>query len=182
MRMAFTFYSMSPKEAERWGVPKTERHLYARLDLGKANLCLPEGCPGWFKRRTVLLGRQKEPIGVLEPAQLAERSAEQDVLGILAKTIAAGAGNLERHKWYSLNELLIAMNASERKAVAGSGDKNRTRAVKAALRGPGCVEVAGKTKNYEVLTDVGVLSIVIRNGKAGYQFSLGDPPAPARTA
>lgn len=173
IRIGVTLYSMSLKDAKRWGVQEKDRHLYVRLDAGKSNISLIDGKPRWLRRVSVPLGA--ESIGVLEPAALTEKQGSADPLRIIAKTIAAGAG-LQRDLFHKRAEVLAAMTEAERGQV--EGDKSHPhRFITLALTGVGVTLVAENT--YEAETDYGRLTIVKRSGKAGYVFRLGAAPAGA---
>lgn len=64
-RIVNTFHGMSKKDAERYGVPENERHLYVRLDDAKANLSLVSPDAQWFKRVGVQI-QNGEEVGTLE--------------------------------------------------------------------------------------------------------------------
>ncbi len=75
-RIVQTLFSMSPRDAEHYGVPDNERRLYIRLDDAKANLRLIDGEARWFKREGVTIANGDE-VGVLVPTTL-ERADEDD--------------------------------------------------------------------------------------------------------
>lgn len=89
MRLGCTLFTMSEKDAKRYGVSDSDRRLYARLDTGaKANLTLPAERPQWFKRESVTIANG-EAVGALvpvdlelreDPKELARASLIQDVL------------------------------------------------------------------------------------------------------
>jgi hypothetical protein len=68
-RVVQTLFSMSPKDAERYGVPEEERHLYIRLDDAKANVRLIGAEARWFRRVGVTIANGDE-VGVLVPQDL----------------------------------------------------------------------------------------------------------------
>ena len=68
-RIVQTLFSMSPKDAERYGVPEEERHLYIRLDDAKANVRLIGAEARWFRRVGVTIANGDE-VGVLVPQDL----------------------------------------------------------------------------------------------------------------
>jgi hypothetical protein len=167
MRIVYTFFNMSKKDAKNWGVSEDDAHLYARMDDAKANLFLSKDRPRWFKRVPVKLGGPAgETIGVLEPVALS-RGQNTDVLETIAKTIAAGNG-LSLGKQYSLSLLFGHMIESE-KATFGSGS-NRSRVIKAALDGPGWVSQGADV--HIGLTTYGKLTVKKKNGRDGFQFYL----------
>jgi hypothetical protein len=168
MRIAYTLFGMSKKEAKRWGVREDEAHLYVRMDDAKANLFLKKDQPKWFKRVSVQLGGRGETIGVLEPAKL-EQAKASDVPELIAKTIAAGSG-FERRKFYSLSELVEKMTVSER-AVFGANGSNRSRLVTDTLKGqPGWV--ATSPTEFSGVTCYGRLTVQIKQGRGGTKVRL----------
>jgi len=167
MRIVYTFFNMSKKDAKNWGVSEDEAHLYARMDDAKANLFLSKDQPRWFKRVSVKLGGPAgETIGVLEPVALS-KSQNTDVLETIAKTIAAG-NRLSLGKPYSLSVLFGHMTESE-KAAFGSGS-NRSRVIKAELDGPGWVSQSADV--HIGLTAYGKLTVQKKKGRDGLQFCL----------
>jgi hypothetical protein len=68
-RIVQTLFSMSPKDAERYGVPEQQRHLYVRLDDAKANVSLIGAEARWFRRVGVPIANGDE-VGVLVPEDL----------------------------------------------------------------------------------------------------------------
>ena len=68
-RIVQTLFSMSAKDAERYGVPEEERHLYVRLDDAKANVSLIGADARWFRRVGVTIANGDE-VGVLVPEDL----------------------------------------------------------------------------------------------------------------
>ena len=68
-RIVQTLFSMSPKDAERYGVPEEERHLYIRLDDAKANVRLIGAEARWFRRVGVTIANGDE-VGLLVPEDL----------------------------------------------------------------------------------------------------------------
>ena len=68
-RIVQTLFAMSSKDAERYGVPEEERHLYVRLDDAKANVSLIGADARWFRRVGVTIANGDE-VGVLVPEDL----------------------------------------------------------------------------------------------------------------
>jgi hypothetical protein len=165
MRIAYTLFGMSKKEAKRWGVREDEAHLYVRMDDAKANLFLKKDQPRWFKRVSAQLA-SGEAIGVLEPVALS-KSQSTDVLEIAAKTIAAGNG-LSRGERYALSKLMDSMTVSEKTSFGSS--TNRSRIIKDALDSPGWVAQPGDV--YVGLTAYGKLTVQKKKGRGGLQFCL----------
>lgn len=73
-RVVDTLYSMSAKDAERYGIKEEERHLYVRLDDAKANLSLTSAEAKWFERIGVTIANGDE-VGVLSPVTLEIQNA-----------------------------------------------------------------------------------------------------------
>jgi hypothetical protein len=48
-RLVYTFSTMSPEEAETFGIPDEERRSYVRMDKGKVNIVPPARKAQWFK-------------------------------------------------------------------------------------------------------------------------------------
>ena len=48
-RLVYTLSTMSPEEAEKFGIPEEERHSYVRMDKGKVNIVPPARKAQWFK-------------------------------------------------------------------------------------------------------------------------------------
>lgn len=74
-RIVQTLFGMSSRDAEQFGIPDNERHLYVRLDDAKANLSLASPDALWFKRIGVTLPNGDE-VGVLELIDFSTKSAE----------------------------------------------------------------------------------------------------------
>lgn len=88
-RIVQTLFAMSPKDAERHGVPEEEHHLYVRLDDAKANVRLIGGEARWYRRVGVTIANSDE-VGVLVPEQLEPAdNATCDDLDDLHRTIIA---------------------------------------------------------------------------------------------
>ncbi|MDD3182647.1 MAG: AAA family ATPase [Alphaproteobacteria bacterium] len=79
-RIVQTLFGMSAKDAQTFGIKEEDRHLYIRLDDGKANLSLVSTTPHWFKRVSVNIENGDE-VGILEPVSLNSIAAayEQDL-------------------------------------------------------------------------------------------------------
>ena len=87
-RVVQTLFGMSAKDAQTFSIKDEERHLYVRLDDGKANLSLISAEPHWFKRISVTIENGDE-VGVLEPVSLSpmiaadERDLQQAIIAVL---------------------------------------------------------------------------------------------------
>jgi AAA domain len=68
-RIVQTLFTMSSKDAERYGVPEEKRHRYVRLDDAKANVSLIGADARWFRRVGVTIANGDE-VGVLVPEDL----------------------------------------------------------------------------------------------------------------
>ncbi len=86
-RIVQTLFSMSAKDAERFGIADEERHLYVRLDDAKANVGLITNRAAWFRRVGVTIANGDE-VGVLVPEEL-EPSEDQGDDDDLHRTVIA---------------------------------------------------------------------------------------------
>jgi len=91
-RVVQTLYGMSARDAKRYGIADSQRHLYVRLDDAKMTLSAPGGSrPRWFRRDSVELDTASgdvESVGVLTPVQLVE-TVEEDEMDALDKAVLA---------------------------------------------------------------------------------------------
>ena len=62
-RLVYTLSTMSPEEAETFGIPEEERHSYVRMDKGKVNIVPPARKAQWFK----IVGVRLENLTELYP-------------------------------------------------------------------------------------------------------------------
>ena len=168
VRIAYTLFTMLADDAKERGVPANERHLYARLDNAKGNIMLGDGEPIWFRRESVLLGRgdKQESLGVLNPVRLERMMKEADLFHAIAQTI--DEGDFAKGESYGLTDLAPAMPVQLGALLSDA--TNRSRLIKNAAKAHGvelteCVPV-------EVETDFGRLTIIRKNGRGGYLFSL----------
>ncbi len=113
-RVVQTLFSMSPRDAEHYGVKDEDRRLYIRLDDAKANLGLISGEARWYRRVGVTIANGDE-VGVLVPEELqpAEDDAEAEDLH---RTIIACLLALVPEPEISLNAAAkrLAWSADER--------------------------------------------------------------------
>jgi hypothetical protein len=169
-RIAYTFHTLSKKDAKNWGVEEKDAHLYARLDNAKANLFLGGGDPIWYKRLPVVLGLPDgDIIGVMDPVTLSAKRGETDIVELVAKALAQSAA-FSRGAFYPLSEVLEKMPEKERGAFGE--ESNRSRLISKALTGPGWIKADDK---YVGDTQSGRLTIIKKVGRGGYQFSLDNP-------
>jgi hypothetical protein len=163
MRLGFTMFGMSSKDAKRFGVHEDERHLYVRVDPAKANLMLKTAEPQWLKRISVDIGG--EQIGVLEPVVLEKRvSRKIDLLDVIARSMeVAGLDGVP------LKDLVAAMSPADLEELGT--DTNRGRRIKKAI-----TEELGhnpeKGETAEIETDHGRLSITNYEAPKGFYFAL----------
>lgn len=68
-RVVSTLYTMTDKDAKRYGINIKDKHRYARLDDAKANLSLMSGDAHWFHKTQVRIAND-EDVGVLVPVTL----------------------------------------------------------------------------------------------------------------
>jgi hypothetical protein len=89
-RVVQTLFGMSEKDAQRYGIPPEQRHLYLRLDDAKANLGPTNPNASWFRRVSVEIANGDE-VGVLEPVVLNEGKAvgEEDTHDLHKSIIAS---------------------------------------------------------------------------------------------
>lgn len=169
MRIAHTLYSMSPKDAKVWGVPSSQRHFYARLDLAKSNISLSDGQPRWFRRVSVKLGGlDGESVGVLEPVALTARNERgAAVVEMLAKTIASGAGGLRRGEWCALTRVVECLHEAERDTLGS----NIWRTVREAFAGPGGSKTGDQSTTE---SDFGNVTLLERRGREGHAIRLDE--------
>jgi hypothetical protein len=112
-RVVQTLFSMSPRDAEHYGVKDEDRRLYIRLDDAKANLGLISGEARWYRRVSVTVANGDE-VGVLVPEELHPADSHEDADDDLHRTIIACL--LAR-----VPEPEISLNAAARR-LAWSGD------------------------------------------------------------
>jgi len=86
-RIVQTLFSMSAKDAERYGIADEDRHLYVRLDDAKANVGLITNRAAWFRRVGVTIANG-DKVGVLVPEEL-EPSGDQGDDDDLHRTVIA---------------------------------------------------------------------------------------------
>jgi hypothetical protein len=112
-RIVQTLFSMSSKDAERYGVAEQERHLYVRLDDAKANVTLIGADARWFRRTGVTIANGDE-VGVLVPEKLepVERGVGDDVDDLHHSIIASLVAQVPEDE--------ISLNAAARR-LAWSG-------------------------------------------------------------
>lgn len=155
VRLAYTMFNMSIKDAKAHGVKDTDRHRYVRLDSAKANLFLIDGKPRWFARESVSIGRdERESLGVLVPVTLERVGSDVDALCLIADTIAKGSG-LVKGEYYALTDLMPAMSEAERTLFGSKPNHNRP--IQKSLRDHGLV--GSDDELLEVMTDAGKLKI-----------------------
>lgn len=94
-RMVHTLYTLSQKDAKRWGVAEEERHQFVRLDSAKGNLTASEGRPRMFRKHSVVLNQgrgNEESVGVLAPVTLTIDTDEESEMDLLRDIVAVMEG------------------------------------------------------------------------------------------
>ena len=136
-RVVQTLFSMSPRDAEHYGVKDEDRRLYVRLDDAKANLGLISGEASWYRRVSVTIANGDE-VGVLAPEDLqpAEAEADADADDDLHRTIIACLLALVPEPEISLNAAAkqLAWSADERFAKYRQTDSKGNRRASKTLR------------------------------------------------
>lgn len=74
-RVVQTFYGMSVRDAEKFGIKEEDRHRYIRLDDAKANLSLIDANAHWYERISVTIANGDE-VGILQIVDFSSREAE----------------------------------------------------------------------------------------------------------
>lgn len=174
VRLAYTLFTMTNKNAKLYGVPDNQRHLYARLDRAKGNIFIDNGEPRWFRRESVHLGPADagESLGVLLPAELQKGGAggETDPLYIIAQALDDNA-DFTDGRWYGLADIMASMDAPQ-VAAFGSG-KNLGRTIERAMKLHGLEAAEREEKN--TITDYGVLGIMKKPRPGGFVFYIKRP-------
>lgn len=159
-RIMNTFHGMSKKDAEYYGIPENERHLYVRLDDAKANLSLVSPDAKWFKRVSVTIANG-EDVGTLECVTLgdglAKSSSKQDDLNHM---IIASLAALVKEETLSLNAAAIRLvwNGSDRFAEYRQQDaKGHQRASKTVRT----MIMAACRSNKTIVTDTEAVTFTI---------------------
>ena len=134
-RVVQTLFSMSPRDAEHYGVKDEDRRLYVRLDDAKANLGLISGEACWYRRVGVTIANGDE-VGVLAPEDLQPTAADEDSEDDLHRTIIACLLALVPEPEISLNAAAkqLAWSADERFAGYRQTDEKGNRRVSRTLR------------------------------------------------
>lgn len=91
-RVGLTLYSMSDKDAKKYGVLASQKNRYVRLDYSKGNLALSPDQPLWYRKESVALalrGGATDSVGVLKPAPMVEKA---EPAGILDQLISEACG------------------------------------------------------------------------------------------
>jgi len=138
VRLAYTLFTMTAKNAKLYGVPDNQRHLYARLDRAKGNIFIDNGEPRWFRRESVHLGPPEagESLGVLLPATLQKtgEDGELDIINLIAQTLDENP-HFEEGEWYPLAQITESMDAFQLGALGAKPHWSRT--VERALKAKG---------------------------------------------
>lgn len=151
-RVGLTLYSMSEKDAKRFGVLASQRHRYVRLDYSKGNLALLPDAPLWFKRESVelVLRGGSDSVGVLKPAPMTEVSVPAEILDQLVVEACGGEPTPQADvvayvlasplsSWSSAKAVRTALQRAEETATAWSIDREA-----GGEGGPGTVMVVPK--------------------------------------
>lgn len=75
-RVVVTLFSATDKDAETFGIPDDDKHMYVRLDDAKMNLTLASAKSGWLKKVGVKLYNGDE-VGVMVPYHMTAASDGQ---------------------------------------------------------------------------------------------------------
>lgn len=114
-RVVQTIFSMSARDAQQYGIPEGDKHLYVRLDDAKANLSLITGHALWFKRVGVVIENGDE-VGILQPVALARPLAlpleEQQLHQSIVRGLLA-----------VMPELQLSLNAAAKRLAWGSDEQ-----------------------------------------------------------
>lgn len=129
VRIAYTAFNMSLKDAERYKVPAARRHRYLRIDDAKANLFLASPDAQWFERHSVPLP-SGEDGGALVPAQIHD-DAEHQTYAICAEI--AKFVSLDAENPISVNALAKALIENS-PFFNGMSEASARNAIVAALR------------------------------------------------
>ncbi len=92
VRVAHTLGGMSEKEADKYGLPQSQRHRYVRLDGAKANLAPALAGATWYRKVNVKLPNG-DGVGVIEPVDLRALEPEdgdQVLIDLVTDLIPAG--------------------------------------------------------------------------------------------
>lgn len=88
-RVVQTFYGMSARDAEKFGIKEEDRHRYIRLDDAKANLSLIDANAHWYERVSVTIANGDE-VGILQSVDFTAKESEIAKADVeLQKTIIA---------------------------------------------------------------------------------------------
>jgi hypothetical protein len=130
-----TLFSMSPRDAEHYGIKDEDRRLYIRLDDAKANLGLISGEASWYRRIGVTIANGDE-VGVLVPQDLQPAVDDADTDDDLHRTIIARLLALVPEPEISLNAAAkqLAWSADERFAKYRQTDSKGNRRASKTLR------------------------------------------------
>jgi hypothetical protein len=134
-RVVQTLFSMSPRDAQHYGVRDEDRRLYVRLDDAKANLGLISGEASWYRRVSVTIANGDE-VGVLAPEDLQPTATDEDSEDDLHRTIIACLLASVPEPEISLNAATkrLAWSADERFAKYRQTDSKGNRRASKTLR------------------------------------------------
>lgn len=151
-RFVSTMFAMSVKDAEEYGVERSERHKYVRFDDAKANMTVMSGEPYWWVKLGVGLDNAEGPrpadnIGVLRHANLrrdgdndsiertmARATQKETTLDKIASEMARvcqSNGNTSPDKAESFDTLMraldtiktgVSVNSAKDMVIGGMGD------------------------------------------------------------
>lgn len=141
-RVMNTLYAMSIKDATKYAISNSDRHLYVRLDDAKANLSLATHTARWYKKVSVTLPNGDE-VGVLDPIelQLAVEAEQEAWLSCIQAVVADhnGEASVRKVAQFILDDPMLGQ---------GVGIETLSSRVKSLLRTPQFV--AGWELWYEV--------------------------------
>lgn len=166
-RVVQTFYGMSHRDADKFGLGEEDRHRYVRLDDAKANLSLISANATWYERVGVTIGNGDE-VGILQPVDLSSKATEaQNSQTAFHKVIIAAL--LEK-----VSESTITLNAAAKK-LAWSDD---TRFHKFRQKDAKGYERTSQSLR-DAITDAcrANVSVVLDNALTGFLIDLSAQPA-----
>ncbi|MFH1157623.1 MAG: AAA family ATPase [Pseudomonadota bacterium] len=166
-RVVQTFYGMSTRDADKFGITEEERYRYVRLDDAKANLSLISANALWYERIGVTIGNGDE-VGILQLVDLSSKISEaENAQAAFHKVIIAAL--LEK-----ISESTITLNAAAKK-LAWSDD---TRFHKFRQK-----DAKGYERTSQSLRDAiteacrANVSVVVENALTGFLIDLSTQPA-----
>jgi hypothetical protein len=142
-RLVYTFSTMSPEEAETFGIPDEERRSYVRMDKGKVNIVPPARKAQWFKIVGVRLENATElypngdEVQTVEPwtPPAAFDALDTGTCNRILDAIDAGLSDGERYS-----------SAAARHDPRGMAGGRKTRAREARISMPGSHQAVARKR------------------------------------